>query len=76
MSRKNYSERCWAPPAPAFNTYRKGSNAKKPVRLDMPGAAVDRPPLFVPDCEPTEQRAALEALAKMHAARPLRPPGR
>ena len=74
MSRSTLDRICWAPPGPKFNPMPR--NVRKIPALAMPGSSVDRPPLFVPECEPSEKQAALEALAKMHAERPLRPPGR
>ena len=73
-SRNTMDRICWAPPGPSFNPMIRGR--KKTPALAMPGSSVDRPPLFVPDCDPDDKQTALDALAKMHAERPLRPPGR
>ena len=74
-TRRDYGRRAMAPgPSNPFNPLLLGRR-RLPAQRD-PGASLVSPPQFVPECQPDERQAALEALAKMHAERPLRPPGR
>ena len=73
--RPTYGERAWAPPNP-FGFNGKVPKGGRPAPRQMPGSSLNGPPQFAPDCPTEERQAALEALAKMHQERPLRPPGK
>ncbi len=60
-----------------FNpSYRQGSRQAFNPRIPAPGSSLDRPMLYVPDCDPSEQAKACAALEAIQAARPLKPPGK
>jgi len=73
--RRDYGRRAWAPRSHSeFNPLLRKRGKETLGRI--PGASLVSPPQFIPECQPDERAAALEALERMHRERPLRPPGR